>query len=90
MSLRRTRCCSALMMRCCLHSRQIRALRSTGAVTGQVEYQLANAVLFQREIQHGDDPDLREFARQTLPKIEDHLQRALKLAGASDGDDTSD
>ena len=48
-------------------------------VTGQVEYQKANAALFRQEIQNGADPDLREFARQTLPKIDDHLQRALRL-----------
>jgi putative membrane protein len=52
-------------------------------VNGQVEYQKANAALFQQEIQNGNDPDLRRFARETLPKIEDHLQRALKLAGAA-------
>jgi putative membrane protein len=52
-------------------------------VNGQVEYQKGNAALFQQEIQNGSDPDLKEFARQTLPKIEDHLQRALKLAGAA-------
>jgi hypothetical protein len=34
----------------------------------------------QNEIQKGTDPDLKAFARQTLPKIEDLLQRALKLA----------
>jgi putative membrane protein len=51
-------------------------------VNGQVEYQKGNAALFQREIQNGSDPDLRRFARETLPKIEDHLQRALKLAAA--------
>jgi putative membrane protein len=49
-------------------------------VTGQVEYQKGNAALFEQEIQNGSDPDLREFARQTLPKIVDHLQRAEKLA----------
>jgi putative membrane protein len=49
-------------------------------VTGQVEYQKGNAALFEQEIQNGADPDLREFARQTLPKIVDHLQRAEKLA----------
>ena len=54
-------------------------------VNGQVEYQKGNAALLQQEIQNGTDPDLKEFARQTLPKIEDHLQRALKLASASDG-----
>ena len=49
-------------------------------VEGQVEYQKGNAALFQGEIEHGTDPELKAFARQTLPKIEDHLQRALTLA----------
>lgn len=48
---------------------------------GQVQYQKGNSALFRYEIQSGTDPDLKEFARQTLPKIEDHLHRALKLAG---------
>jgi putative membrane protein len=38
-------------------------------VNGQVEYQKGNAALFQQEIQNGADPDLKQFARQTLPKI---------------------
>lgn len=49
-------------------------------VTGQVEYQQGNAALFWNEIRNGRDPDLKEFARQTLPKIEDHLKRAQRLA----------
>ena len=49
-------------------------------VQGQVDYQKGNAALFQNEIQNGNDPDLKQFARATLPKIEDHLDRALKLA----------
>lgn len=49
-------------------------------VEGQVEYQEGNAALFRNEIQNGYDPQLKEFARATLPKIEDHLQRALVLA----------
>lgn len=49
-------------------------------VTGQVDYQRGNAALFQDEIRNGADPDLKAFARRTLPKIEDHLQRALRLA----------
>jgi putative membrane protein len=49
-------------------------------VEGQVEYQKGNAALFRYEIQNGTDPDLRGFARRTLPKIEDHLRRALTLA----------
>src|ERR1700704_1689048 len=58
-------------------------------LNGQVEYQKGKAALFQQEIQNGSDPDLKQFARQTLPKIEDHLQRALKLAGASGGGSVS-
>jgi len=48
-------------------------------VDGQVNYQKGNAALFQDEIQNGNDADLKEFARQTLPKIEDHLALALRL-----------
>jgi putative membrane protein len=51
---------------------------------GQVQYQKGNAALFRYEIERGTDPDLKEFARQTLPKIEDHLKRALKPANATD------
>jgi putative membrane protein len=54
-------------------------------VDGQVEYQKGNAALFEQQIQNGTDPDLKEFARQTLPKIVDHLQRAEKLAAAAGG-----
>ena len=54
-------------------------------VNGQVEYQKGNAALFRQEIENGSDPDLKLFARETLPKIEDHLQRALKLAAANGG-----
>jgi predicted outer membrane protein len=48
-------------------------------VRGQVNYQRANAALYRYEIDNGTDPDLKAFARQTLRKIEDHLERALKL-----------
>jgi putative membrane protein len=54
-------------------------------VNGQVEYQKGNAALFEQEIQNGTDPDLKAFARQTLPKIVDHLHRAEKLAAAAGG-----
>jgi putative membrane protein len=57
-----------------------RAAFDRNYVNGQVEYQKGNAALFEQEIQNGSDPDLKEFARQTLPKIVDHLQRAEKLA----------
>jgi putative membrane protein len=56
----------------------------TGYVRGQVNYQRANTALYQYEIANGTDPDLRMFARETLPKIQDHLARALKLEGAAD------
>jgi putative membrane protein len=59
-------------------------------VDGQIEYQKGNAPLFQYEIQNGADSDLKEFARQTLPKIEDHLHRALALAKASSSRKTAD
>lgn len=51
-------------------------------VRGQVNYQYANAVLYKYEIANGTDSDLKAFAQQTLPKIEDHLERALKLQGS--------
>jgi putative membrane protein len=54
-------------------------------LNGQVEYQKGNAALFEQEIQNGNDPELKEFARQTLPKIVDHLERARKLAAAAGG-----
>jgi putative membrane protein len=52
-------------------------------VRGQVNYQKANAMLYQYEIANGSDPDLKAFAQQTLPKIQDHLARALKLQGGT-------
>jgi putative membrane protein len=51
---------------------------------GQANYQRANAALYQYEIENGTDPDLKAFALETLPKIQDHLARALKLQGPSD------
>lgn len=48
-------------------------------IQGQVDYQNGNDALFRGEIEHGSDPDLKQFARATLPKIDDHLDRALKL-----------
>jgi putative membrane protein len=48
-------------------------------VNGQVNYQKANAKLYRYETANGTDPDLKAFAQQTLPKIQDHLQRALQL-----------
>jgi putative membrane protein len=36
-------------------------------VKGQVNYQRANAALYQYEIKNGTDPDLKAFALETLP-----------------------
>jgi putative membrane protein len=52
-------------------------------VHGQVLYQKANAALYQYEISNGTDPDLKAFAQATLPKIQDHLERALKLENSA-------
>jgi putative membrane protein len=52
-------------------------------VTGQVNYQKGNAALYQYEIANGSDPELKAFAQQTLPKIQDHLERAVKLQGGA-------
>jgi putative membrane protein len=54
-------------------------------VRGQINYQHANADLYRYEIDHGSDPDLKQFAQQTLPKIQDHLEMAVRLgAGLTD------
>jgi putative membrane protein len=53
-------------------------------VKGQVNYQRANTALYEFEIANGTDPDLKAFAQETLPKIQDHLARALKLQGGVD------
>lgn len=52
-------------------------------VRGQVNYQKANTALYEYEIANGTDPDLKAFAQETLPKIQDHLARALKLEGGA-------
>jgi putative membrane protein len=62
-----------------------RATFDRNYLNGQIEYQKGNAALFEQEIRNGSDPDLKAFARQTLPKIVDHLHRAEKLATAGDG-----
>jgi putative membrane protein len=53
-------------------------------IRGQVNYQRGNTALYEYEIANGTDPDLKAFAQETLPKIQDHLARALKLRGGVD------
>jgi putative membrane protein len=35
--------------------------------------------IYQYEIANGSDADLERFAQETLPKILDHLEKALEL-----------
>jgi putative membrane protein len=55
----------------------------TDYVRGEVNYQKGNAALYEYEIANGTDPDLKAFAQETLPKIQDHLARALRLQAAA-------
>jgi putative membrane protein len=41
--------------------------------------------LFKAEAERGQDPEIREFARTTLPKLEQHLQMARQHAGGGQG-----
>jgi hypothetical protein len=43
---------------------------------------LSMSMKLEYEVANGTDPDLKAFAQQILPKIQDHLARALKLQGA--------
>ncbi|SUD95632.1 DUF4142 domain-containing protein [Pandoraea pulmonicola] len=49
------------------------------AVAGPAAHEQA-ARLFQREAKSGQDPELKAFARNTLPTIQHHLTMARKLA----------
>ena len=49
-------------------------------VQGQIDYQDANDALYRWEIKAGSNAELKEYARQTLPKIDDHKQRVEALA----------
>ncbi|WP_040261049.1 MULTISPECIES: DUF4142 domain-containing protein [Pseudomonas] len=42
--------------------------------------------IFKKEANEGKDADLKAFAKETLPKLEAHLQAAKKLAAAHGGD----
>lgn len=50
-------------------------------IRSQIADHRAVIALFQREAQDGQDPDLKNFAAQTVPLLEQHLQEAERLAG---------
>ena len=52
-------------------------------VNSQLDYQNANDALYRWEIQNGSNAALKAYARETLPKIDDHMHRVKALAAAS-------
>jgi putative membrane protein len=40
---------------------------------------------FKKESTRGNDPDVKQFASQTLPTLEEHLKIARDLSGSSKG-----
>jgi putative membrane protein len=51
-------------------------------VRTQLDYQHANDALYRWEIQDGSNPALKAYARETLPKIDDHMRRVEALLAA--------
>lgn len=48
---------------------------------GQVQSQQAAVQLFQDEAANGQDPDIKAFAQQTLPTVQQHLTMARQISG---------
>ena len=51
----------------------------------QVKAHEATIEIFEDEIKHGEDAELKAFATETLPKLKAHLVEAKKLAAAHGG-----
>jgi putative membrane protein len=51
-------------------------------VRSQLDYQHANDALYRWEIQNGSNPALKAYAREILPKIDDHMHRVEVLIAA--------
>ena len=49
-------------------------------VKSQVDYQQANLALYQQELRAGSDPGIKSYAKNVIPKVQDHKERAAKLA----------
>jgi putative membrane protein len=54
-------------------------------VRSQLDYQHANDALYRWEIQNGSNPALIAYARETLPKIDDHMHRVESLLATETG-----
>ena len=54
-------------------------------VRSQLDYQHANDALYRWEIQNGSSAALKAYARETLPKIDDHMHRVEALLAAETG-----
>jgi putative membrane protein len=46
--------------------------------------------LFEAEAKHGQDKDLKDFAKKALPTLKDHLKMARDLAGEGGRDHNKD
>ena len=51
-------------------------------VRSQLDYQHSNDALYRWEIQNGSNRALKAYARETLPKIDDHMHRVEALLAA--------
>jgi putative membrane protein len=58
-------------------------------VHSQLDYQHANDALYRWEIHNGANPALKAYARETLPKIDDHMHRVEALLAAEGGTSAS-
>jgi putative membrane protein len=58
--------------------------------TAGIKAHTQQAALFQREAQKGQDPDVKAFATQVLPAVQDHLQMAKSIvSGNTTGSSTT-
>ena len=46
-----------------------------------VEAHEDNIELFEKAVKEAEDPDVKAYAQKTLPKLQEHLEMARKLAG---------